>query len=277
MQYQPAPPSGQRMAYGAAPRPEQAARAELMAGAQPRGQPGAPGRDLGALDNRQLMDHAVETHKETTATSRRALQIVEQTKEIQATTQVALREQGQQMHRIESDMARIEDDLSYSERILRFMRLCCCFGFFCSCCTEPGPPKPKSRPSMRGPGPELAHCDSQAAAGRQQLSAAAQRAGAAGGGPQPGGGGAGAYPGVSTRGLEAAGFGEQAATIDGETAKQDRYLDEISRGLDQIKLGAQQMGSELRAQGAHAESIRADADALQGKLSTVNREGFRRI
>lgn len=28
-------------------------------------------------------------------------------------------------------------DLTYSERILRFMKLCCCFGFFCSCCTEP--------------------------------------------------------------------------------------------------------------------------------------------
>jgi hypothetical protein len=29
-------------------------------------------------------------------------------------------------------------DLTYSERILRFMKLCCCVGFFCSCCTEPG-------------------------------------------------------------------------------------------------------------------------------------------
>lgn len=29
------------------------------------------------------------------------------------------------------------EDLSYSERILRFMRMCCCFSFFCACCTEP--------------------------------------------------------------------------------------------------------------------------------------------
>lgn len=28
-------------------------------------------------------------------------------------------------------------DLSYSERLLRYMRLCCCVGFFCSCCAEP--------------------------------------------------------------------------------------------------------------------------------------------
>jgi hypothetical protein len=31
----------------------------------------------------------------------------------------------------------IGTDLSYAERMLRYMRLCCCVGFFCSCCTEP--------------------------------------------------------------------------------------------------------------------------------------------
>lgn len=31
----------------------------------------------------------------------------------------------------------IGEDLTYSERLLRFMRMCCCFSFFCACCTEP--------------------------------------------------------------------------------------------------------------------------------------------
>jgi hypothetical protein len=31
----------------------------------------------------------------------------------------------------------IGSDVSYSQRILRYMSMCCCFSFFCSCCTEP--------------------------------------------------------------------------------------------------------------------------------------------
>ncbi len=51
--------------------------------------------------------------------------------------------------------------------------------------------------------------------------------------------GSSAYPGVSTRGLEEIGLGEQAAAIDQETKEQNQYLDEISKGLDQLKFGAQ--------------------------------------
>lgn len=51
--------------------------------------------------------------------------------------------------------------------------------------------------------------------------------------------GSSAYPGVSTRGLQDIGYGEQAAVIDAETQQQNQYLDEISKGLDQLKFGAQ--------------------------------------
>jgi hypothetical protein len=46
------------------------------------------------------------------------------------------------------------------------------------------------------------------------------------------------YPKVHTDGLAAAGYAGEAAVIQEETAKQDRYLEEISRGLDQLKAGA---------------------------------------
>lgn len=36
-------------------------------------------------------------------------------------------------------LLQIGQDLTYSERILRFMKMCCCCGFFCSACTEPAP------------------------------------------------------------------------------------------------------------------------------------------
>jgi len=59
------------------------------------------------MNNRQILDHAVDQHKETTATARRALQVVEQTKELQASTVTALQDQGQQMRRVAQGMDRV--------------------------------------------------------------------------------------------------------------------------------------------------------------------------
>jgi hypothetical protein len=229
-----------RMTYGSpqyAPQ-EAAARNELFAGApqvqQQLGGPGTAGgygargpvvkEDLQYMGNRQIMDYAVDQHKDTTATARRALQVVEQTKELQATTMTSLQDQGQQMRRVAAGMDKvgwcsrgggpaggrsegagrasrggrtrdrrprpsridctysiqpapawvvhdamartlrrrrcapaavlissslhaphphptphpqIGSDLTYSQRILRYMRMCCCVGFFCSSCVEP--------------------------------------------------------------------------------------------------------------------------------------------
>lgn len=40
---------------------------------------------------------------------------------------------------------------------------------------------------------------------------------------------------------------------------------------------SQRMNEELTYQDSHADRIRNDADTLQYKLQTVNREGFKRI
>jgi hypothetical protein len=198
-----------RMTYGGGPIPtslpatDAAARQELFSvsdGGHPRAGPGPyapPGprgpvsrQELEYMNNRQVMDYAVDTHKETTAATRRALQVVEQTKELQATTMASLQDQGQQMRRVAQGMDRVSavgrgggagasrrgaaraalhapphahapspaptltrtphppppalfpsqigTDVTYSQRILRYMQMCCCLGFFCSCCTEPG-------------------------------------------------------------------------------------------------------------------------------------------
>ncbi|KAF6264502.1 hypothetical protein COO60DRAFT_1624263 [Scenedesmus sp. NREL 46B-D3] len=267
-----------RMAYGAgaaSARQEAAARTELFTGA---GQP-APVQvqqpmSYDDMNNKQLMQHAVETHKETTASAKRGLQAVEQMKEIQSSTHAALRDQGEQMRRIETDMDKIGEDLSYSERILRFMRLCCCFSFFCSCCTEPDraekdqqwrgasgsqPPSSYAGPQQPGPHKKLT------AAQRKQQAAAQAAAGAP------------AYPGVRTDGLAGLGLDQEAAAVQTETREQDKYLDEISRGLDQLKMGAQRMQEEVRGQEQQADRIGQDAVVLHDKLRSVNREGFKRI
>ena len=93
-------------------------------------------------------------------------------------------------------------DLSYSERILRYMRLCCCVGFFCSCCTEPERNKKDAR--WR----EQAERDQRRKEQQQQ-----QRRQQGGGGGQPGGRGQrdvqmqqqqqqASYAGVNTQGLD---------------------------------------------------------------------------
>jgi hypothetical protein len=73
-----APPPA-RMAYsagGASARQEAAARTELFTGA---GQPAAmqvqQPMSYDDMNNKQLMQHAVETHKETTASAKRGLQV----------------------------------------------------------------------------------------------------------------------------------------------------------------------------------------------------------
>lgn len=109
------------MTYQAPGQVHEQARQELFAGAQPAAGP-APGatnygarggvqqlarEDLEYMDGRQIMDHAVAQHKDTTATARRALQVVEQTKELQASTVGALQDQGQQLVRIGHGMNKV--------------------------------------------------------------------------------------------------------------------------------------------------------------------------
>jgi hypothetical protein len=270
MQYK-APAQPKRMAYGqpGQTHPEQMARDELFAGADSAQR--NPQHLVDENNTQQLMQHAVDTHKETTATAQRALRIVEQTKEAHASTAQALVDQRQQMYRIEDDMQKIGEDLTYSERILRFMRLCCCVGFFCSCCTEPS--RNERDKQWRGPSSGPQQPTAAALSGQQRTAkqrkqqqeaelAAKQQA---------------TLPGVSTRGLAEAGFADQATVINTETAKQDHYLDQISQGLDQLKAGAQMMNRELGIQAAHAQYIHDDADKLGSKMQKVNREGFRGV
>eukprot|EP00879_Flechtneria_rotunda_P004353 GHRR01004604.1.p1 GENE.GHRR01004604.1~~GHRR01004604.1.p1 ORF type:complete len:275 (+),score=73.15 GHRR01004604.1:221-1045(+) len=258
------PPQGQRQ--------EQVARTELLEGAQLNLEQVVE-RPVDEMNNSQIMQQAVDTHKETTAAAKRALKIVEQTKEIQVSTQAALKDQGDQMQRIEVDMEKIGEDLSYSERILRFMKLCCCVGFFCSCCTEPN--RNAKDKDWRGSGSVTQQRSYSAS--NVQMSAKQQRQQFKGQKQQLQPQQPAQYPGVSTNGLAEIGFQQQAGVIQQETAKQDQYLDEISKGLDQLKFGAQRMNEELHLQQAHADRIRTDADALGSKLYSVNREGFKRI
>jgi hypothetical protein len=238
-------------------------------------------------------------------------QIVEQTKEIQATTLAALRDQGRQMQNVSAGMDRLGSDLSYSERMLKFMRRCCCVGLFCACCFEPtGKVEEDSEWRANGgggggggggehgggalpttykiapPPPAIIALQQREARERAEQAKAAKRRGgkgagaaaaAAAGGAAAAGPAASAYRGPSGSGLAAAGLEEQAGQVSDETARQNDYLDQISAGLDHLKQGAVAMNAELRRQEAHAQEMGDDAQQLHARLQSVNRKGFRGV
>lgn len=153
-QYPPQAVSSKRMTYGAisSNNRESRERQELFAGADPYRAPYQQQQQQGyqqqqeEQSNDELMQQAVTTHKDTTATAKRALQVssserlsdsgtplqephsrlvvlllrlllpplqvLEQTKEIQGNTQAALYDQRQQMHRIESGLDKVRTPAS---------------------------------------------------------------------------------------------------------------------------------------------------------------------
>lgn len=136
-----------RSASLALQQPAQAARAELMDGAVL--QPTRPAYKE-AMDNKQLMSYAVDTHKETTESAKRALKVkgrrfralgcafaawsaapdacvgvwcvgaqtIESAKQVQAATLDNLRDQGQQMERIERDLDQVRGSLAGGDALL---------------------------------------------------------------------------------------------------------------------------------------------------------------
>lgn len=61
------------MAYGSQPRQTGMARQELLVGGQP--EPAHQVQSVEEMNTRQVMQHAVDTHKETTASAKRSLQV----------------------------------------------------------------------------------------------------------------------------------------------------------------------------------------------------------
>jgi hypothetical protein len=191
------------------------------------------------------------------------------------------------MQGISAGMDKLGSDLSYSERMLKFMRRCCCVGLFCACCFEPEGKGDKDR-AWRGeegtttykvapPPPAIVALQQREARERAEQAKQAKRRGGGGGGgaaPSP----PQAYRGPSGSGLATVeGLEGHAAEVGEETAKQNDYLDQIAAGLDQLKQGAVAMNGELRRQEAHADEMADDALQLHQRLQGVNRTAFRGI
>ncbi|MEW5310949.1 MAG: hypothetical protein WDW38_002700 [Sanguina aurantia] len=217
-----------------------------------------------ALSTQQLVDQAVTTHKDTTRTAKRALQVIEDTKRIQAETLVALGTQGEQLDAIGQDLTRMQDDLSYAQRMLAYMRMCCCCQMF-------------------GVDPDL-----ESKAGFQNKRERRPKAGASGGSPAKsaeGSSGAGAGGSEFGERPKAQGFKDpninlgknhekEQLGMSHETRKQNEFIDQIYSGLDTILEGAKNMNSELAVQNRATDAVGGQAEATADRIDNMNTHGM---
>ena len=88
----------------------------------------------------QLVQEATDTHKDTTRTAQRALNVIEQTKQVKNAMLVSLHDQNKNLENVDDRLETMNDHISYSQRILLYMGRCCgCLTWMCDCCTGADP------------------------------------------------------------------------------------------------------------------------------------------
>lgn len=204
------------------------------------------------------MDYAVAKHKETTDTARQALKLTEDLKGIQNDTNEMLYDQGKQLYRVGDNFHEMQSDVQHADKLLDFMRSCCCLAFCCGCCYEPTekaaikdgryqgsefdgnyvrPPNPKSN-QVFAPHEMTRMRDT--------------------------------YDTPNTAGLEKYGFGKEKVEIDNESKQQNNYLDQVSNNLKYLADGAKAQAHELQHQAQHLDNLDRNADTTKVGLDKLN-------
>ncbi|CAD7697680.1 unnamed protein product [Ostreobium quekettii] len=84
--------------------------------------------DMLEAGTQEILRHAVKGAEQTTESAQRSLQIVNQTKEVQAATLESLKSQGEQMRRIHGNIQNVKEGVDEAEMVLDSMVCCGCFG-----------------------------------------------------------------------------------------------------------------------------------------------------
>ncbi|GLC36830.1 hypothetical protein PLESTB_000778200 [Pleodorina starrii] len=224
----------------------------------------------------QLVDTAVRTHKDTTAVAQRALRVVQESKQIQVETMRQLEEQNQTMHKIGDKMDDMNEELTYAEKLLSYMRRCCCL-WVCDSCTGADPEEQRKREWRRRV--EKGETQLETGAGWSKGSGAAAAATANGcngrKGAANGSGGGTDGPGGARRGDPDVRLPEQhrgaEMRLHEETRKQNDMIDQIHAGLDQLLEGAKVMTDELAVQNRELDVLDGKAASTRDRLNDVNK------
>ncbi|KXZ44782.1 SNAP34 protein [Gonium pectorale] len=225
----------------------------------------------------QLVNTAVRTHKDTTAVAQRALKVVQESREVQASTMKKLESQNKTMYNINSKMDEVNAELTYAEKLLSYMRRCCCC-WVCDSCTGADPEEQRKREWKRrvdrgetqlGAGPGAGIRDGNGGGNGGALGGAMRHngSGAAGSGPgRPNGGG---FKEPDIRLPDEHRAAEMG--LHEETRKQNEVIDQIHQGLEALLDGAKAMNGELATQNAELEGLDAKASATRDRVGDVNK------
>ncbi|EFJ48399.1 hypothetical protein VOLCADRAFT_104786 [Volvox carteri f. nagariensis] len=230
----------------------------------------------------QLVDTAVRTHKDTTAATQRALRAIEESKQIQSETLKQLEDQDKTMSNIRNRMDHINEELTYAEKLLSYMRRCCCL-WVCDSCTGADPEEQRKKEWKsrvdRGetrPGASAATGYSKGgggSAGVAKTAAAGGRAGTSGGdrGGEANGGGDGGRRGGDPDIRLPSEYRATEMRLHEETRRQNDMIDQIHAGLNQLLEGAKVMHDELASQNRELDVLDSKAAATRDRINDVNK------
>ncbi|GMH44945.1 hypothetical protein BSKO_12902 [Bryopsis sp. KO-2023] len=203
-------------------------------------------RDPRQMNTREILDESVQTSAQNTDTMRRALQIVQDTNEVQAATLDALNVQGGQLRGVAGDLDEVHEGVDDAEEVLEKMRCC---GFLRS--SKPRRKKSRSPKAPKAPAksaPVTNGAVKRKETGGQQVPISTMERTHTNSSQDP------AYAQIQT-----------------DRVAQEDYLTMIDRTLDAVKQGAQDMGSELDTQNKYLENIQDQAHAVHERVDDVNR------
>ncbi|GIL53823.1 hypothetical protein Vafri_9459 [Volvox africanus] len=233
----------------------------------------------------QLVDTAVRTHKDTTAVTQRALKAVQESKQIQVEAMRQLEAQNRTMGNIGTKMDAMNEELTYAEKLLSYMRRCCCL-WVCDSCTGADPEEQRKQEWRK----RVARGETQVDAGPVHDRGGTAAGGAVNGGTNRRGataGGQGMWGSAVSGGGDGGGGGggrrgdpdirlpaeHRAAEmrLHEETRKQNDMIDQIHVGLEQLLEGAKVMHDELATQNRELDVLDSKAAATRDRLNDVNK------
>jgi hypothetical protein len=257
----------------------------------------------------QLVQEAQDTHKDTTRTAQRALNVVEQTKQVKNAMLVSLHDQNKRLENVDTELSTMNEHISYSQRILLYMGRCCgCITWICDCCTGADPEAQKKREwerkakleSQREVHFDAAAVEKQAAAynGTEASSSSPKKLTPSstfnhrGGGEEEGTSqkpklrtiqsdryqtsspeSEGATTRFDFREIDVSmpkGYEVAGMNLAEESRKQNEIIDQIGDGIQELLSGAKVINEELARQDKHIDRLDNKADGTKSRLKNMN-------
>jgi len=226
---------------------------------QDAGHSGASGAGDDSLSEAQLVRKAQAIHNDTTATAERALRLVEESKQIKDATLKELDVQNRKLENLNDNLHDMNETLTYSEKLLRYMRRCCCCWMFDSC--TGADPEAKAEREWQEYTARTEYKDNDSYNGmspRTRKRHADKKK---------------TPPPANFRDPDTnlgKGHESQANQLAKETHTQNRMLDQIEKGLDELLEGAKDIGDAVDEQDKRISKLQSKAEKTKDRVGEMN-------